>query len=96
MVLIGWLLWWALRVYSFVLVARIILDWVRAYNRSWRPKGALFVAAGIIYALTDAPLRLLRRVIPPLRLGPIALDIGTVILFFVIGLLQNLVGVFLL
>lgn len=54
------------------------------------------MAAGIIYALTDAPLRLLRRVIPPLRLGPIALDIGTVILFFVIGLLQNLVGVFLL
>jgi YggT family protein len=96
MVLIGWLLWWALRVYSFVLVARIILDWVRAYNRTWRPKGAIFFAAGIVYALTDWPLRMMRKVIPPLRLGPIALDLGTVILFFVIGLLQNLVGVFLL
>ena len=54
------------------------------------------MTAGIIYALTDWPLRMMRKIIPPLRLGPVAIDLGTVILFFAIGLLQNLVGVFLL
>ncbi len=96
MLILGLVLWWALRVYSLVLVARIILDWVRAYNPSWRPSGSLFVAAGVLYALTDWALALVRKVIPPLRLGPIALDLGAIVLFFAIGLLQTLISNFLL
>ena len=90
------MLWWALRIYSLVLVVRIILDWVRAYNPSWRPRGAVFIGAGIVYALTDFVLRLVRKIVPPLRLGPIALDVGTIILFVAIGFLQTLVSIFLI
>jgi YggT family protein len=92
--LIGLVLWWALRIYSLVLVARIIIDWVRAYNPSWRPRGAVLIAAEIVYTLTDWLLRLVRRLVPPLRLGPVALDLGAIIIFVAIGLLQNLVLIF--
>jgi YggT family protein len=90
------ILWWALRLYSLTLVSRIILDWVRAYNPSWRPRGPLLVVAEIIYTLTDWVLKLVRRFVPPLRLGPVALDIGLIILFVLIGILQNLVSLYLL
>ena len=95
MAIIGFVLWWVLRIYSLVLVARIVLDWVRAYNPSWQPRRAILVAAGIIYSLTDWALRLVRRLVPPLRLGPIALDLGAILLFIAIGFLQNLVALFL-
>ena len=95
MALVGSLLIWALGAYSTVLVARIVLDWVRAFLPSWRPRGAVFIAAGIVYALTDWLLLRVRKVIPPLRLGGIALDISVFILFILIGMLQNLISLFL-
>ncbi len=94
MAVIGLVLWWALRIFSLVLVARIIIDWVRAYNPSWRPRGAVLVGAEIVYTLTDWLLRLMRRLVPPLRLGPVALDLGAIIIFVAIGFLQNLVLIF--
>ena len=94
--LLGIVLWWALRVFSLTIVARIILDWVRAYNPSWRPRGPLLITAEIIYTLTDWVLKLVRRLVPPLRLGPVALDVGLIILFVVIGILQNLVSIYLI
>jgi len=96
MPLLGHILWWVLRVYSLIIVARIIIDWVRAYNPSWRPRGIVLVLAEIAYTLTDWLLKLVRRVVPPLRLGPIALDIGLILLFMLIGILQNLVSIYLI
>jgi len=96
MVILGTILWWALRIYSLTIVARIILDWVRAYNPSWRPRGIVLVLAEIVYTLTDFVLKLVRKLIPPLRLGPVALDIGLILLFMFIGVLQNLVSLYLL
>lgn len=96
MVILGTILWWALRIYSLTIVARIILDWVRAYNPSWRPRGIVLVLAEIVYTLTDFVLKLVRKLIPPLRLGPVALDIGLILLFMFIVVLQNLVSLYLL
>ena len=94
MLIIGTILWWALRLYSLVLIARIILDWVRELNRVWRPRGIVLVAAEVVYTLTDWVLRLLRRFIPPLRIGPIALDLGLILLFVVIGWLQRAILIY--
>jgi len=94
--IVGLVLWWALRVYSIVLVARVIIDWVRAYNHSWRPRGIVLILAEITYTLTDWAIKLVRWVIPPLRLGPVALDLGLFVLFIAIGWLQNLISGFLL
>jgi YggT family protein len=94
MLLFGTILWWALRLYSLVLIGRILLDWVRELNPAWRPRGFVLVIAEVIYTLTDWVLRRVRRLIPPLRIGPIALDLGLILLFIAIGWLQSAVLVY--
>ena len=68
--------------YVFVLLARLVLEYIPVFNREWRPRGAGLVVAEIIYTLTDPPIRLLRRFIPPLRIGPVAIDLAFAITIF--------------
>lgn len=68
--------YYLLLLYFFVLWGRFIVDLVRSVNRSWRPRGFLLVAVEMIYTLTDRPVRFFRRLVPPLRIGPIQLDLG--------------------
>jgi YggT family protein len=76
--------------YLLVLIGRLVFDIVQMLARDWQPKGFLLVIAEIIYTLTDPPLRALRKVIPPLRLGQISFDLAFIVLF--IGL-QVLIAV---
>jgi YggT family protein len=75
-----------LLVYLVVLIGRLVLDWVQVFSRDWRPRGVLLVLAELVYTLTDPPLNWLRRYIPPLRLGPVALDLGFIILFLAVSI----------
>jgi YggT family protein len=45
------------------------------------------VVAEAIFTLTDPPLKFLRRYIPPLRLGTVALDLSFMVLFIVVLIL---------
>jgi YggT family protein len=65
-----------LLIYVLVLLGRLILEYIPMFNREWRPRGAMLVVAEVVFTLTDPPLKFFRRFIPPLRLGPIALDLG--------------------
>lgn len=58
---------------------RFIVDWVQVFARSWSPHGALLVVLELAYSITDPPIRALRRVIPPLRIGSISLDLSFLI-----------------
>jgi YggT family protein len=78
---------YALSVYLVVLIARIILSWITAYARSWSPTGILLVIAEAVYSATDPPLRFLRRYIPSVRLGSVALDLSFMLLFLVVYVL---------
>ena len=50
------------------------------------------IALELTYTVTDPPLKALRRVIPPLRLGSVQLDLGFLVLFFVVQILMSVVG----
>lgn len=65
-----------LLLYILVLLARLVLEYIPMFNRQWRPRGFGLVFAEAVFTLTDPPLRFFRRLIPPLRIGPIALDLG--------------------
>ncbi|OKL53989.1 YggT family protein [Bowdeniella nasicola] len=80
----------ACAIYLLILFARVILDWIQVFNQSWRPKGVVLVLANIIYTLTDPPVKMLRGVIPPLRLGAIALDVGFLVIVFGVIILERL------
>ncbi|QIX26370.1 YggT family protein [Nocardioides sp. JQ2195] len=58
---------------------RFVFDWVQVFARSWSPRGPLLVFLELVYSVTDPPIKALRRVIPPLRLGSIALDLSFLI-----------------
>jgi YggT family protein len=78
---------YVLSAYLVVLIARIILSWVQMYARSWSPTGILLVVAEGVYSATDPPLRFLRRYIPSIRLGSVALDLSFMLLFLVVYVL---------
>jgi YggT family protein len=87
-VLIGGIAYVVLLVYFFALWARFILDLVQAFSTSWRPRGVLLVIAEAAYTVTDPPIKAVRRVLPPLRIGQFALDFGfTIVMFAVIVLM---------
>jgi YggT family protein len=67
--------------YLLVLVGRVVFDWIRMFARDWRPRGVVLIVAEPVYTLTEPPLRALRRVIPPLRLGGVSLDLSFMVLF---------------
>lgn len=73
--------------YVMVLLARLVLEYIPMFNRGWRPKGAGLIAAEVVFTVTDPPIKLFRRFIPPLRIGGIAIDFGfslTMLLVFVL------------
>ena len=73
--LIEGLLWF----FIALLWIRFVVDWVQVFARSWTPRGPLLVLLEIVYSITDPPIKALRRVIPPLRLGSVALDLSFLI-----------------
>jgi YggT family protein len=78
-----------LTIYVVLIFIRILMSWIprMPYNR--------YLAAVLTFVtdVTDPYLGLFRRFIPPLRLGPAALDlspmIGIFVLLIVGGIIQN-------
>ena len=78
---------YVLTIYLVVLIGRMIFSWVQVFAREWRPSGILLLIAEGIFTITDPPLKFLRRFIPTLRLGMVALDLSFMVLFIVILIL---------
>ncbi len=73
-----------------VLIGRLVFEWIQMFARDWRPKGVVLVVAEAIYTLTDPPLRALRRVIPPLRIGGVSLDLSFLVLLIGLSLVRSI------
>jgi YggT family protein len=72
--------------YMVVLIGRVVFDWIQFFARDWKPRGIVLVVAEAIYTVTDPPLRALRRVIPPVRIGSMRLDVAFLILFLAVSI----------
>lgn len=91
MELVGGILDLILLLAIILLIARFVLDWVQMLARHWRPRGLVLVFCEGLYSITDPPLRAVRRVIPPLRLGSVMLDLSPMVLLIGIFILRALV-----
>ena len=80
-----------LLVFIGLLWIRFIVDWVQVFARQWEPRGPLLVALEGVYTATDPPIVALRRVIPPLRIGSVALDLSFLLVMVAAWLLLNVV-----
>ena len=85
MVLFFQILGFALFIFWLLLIARVVVEFIRSFSRDWRPTGFTVVILEIIMSITDPPVKLLRRLIPPVRLGSLSLDLSIMILW--IGIL---------
>lgn len=82
------LLW----LYFIVLLARLVSDWIQVFARDWQPRGPVLVVLEAVYTVTDPPLKFIRRFVPPVRLGSIALDLAFIILFIAVYIALSVVG----
>ena len=78
--------------YLLILFVRMILDWVLVLSQRWYPRGFMASIIRVIYALTEPPLRWLRRYIPPLPMGRIQLDVSFMVLYAALIIIQVLLG----
>jgi YggT family protein len=85
-------LYFALLVFLILLVFRLIMEYVFMFARSYRPAGAVAVVLELCYSVTDPPLKALRRVIPPLRVGRVSVDLSFIVLFIVVQILMRVVS----
>jgi YggT family protein len=80
-----------LELYLLLLIGTMIISWIRAFARDWHPTGVVLVICESVLTTTDPPLKFLRRYIPPLRLGTVALDLSFMVLFVVVLILLEVV-----
>jgi YggT family protein len=74
--------------YVLIILARVVIEATRQFARKWRPTGLAAIGVETVYVATDPPVRLLRRVVPPVRLGNVSLDLSIIILLIVLVVLR--------
>lgn len=89
--ILGQLLLIALQLYMLAMWGRLILDWVRVFAPHFRPRGALLVIAEVLYTITDPALKLVRRWVKPIRVGPVAIDVAWVIVMLALAVVSFVV-----
>jgi YggT family protein len=74
------LLGFALFLFWLLLIARIVVEFIRSFSRDWQPRGITVVVLEVIMTVTDPPVKLLRRIIPQLTIGAVRLDFSIMVL----------------
>ncbi|GAB3539935.1 YggT family protein [Arthrobacter tecti] len=87
------LIYLVLMLFQLALIIRIVYDAVQMFARGWRPRRLALVLASAIYSVTDPPIRLFRRLIPPLRLGGVSLDLAFLVVFLGATILKTVARV---
>lgn len=80
-----------LRLYWYILLGRVIIEMIQSFSRRWTPPRWFAVIAEPLFVLTDFAIKPLRRLIPPLRLGGVALDLSVLVLFLILTILTGIV-----
>nr|WP_222131820.1 YggT family protein [Pseudonocardia sp. C8] len=78
------MIYYVLFFFWLLLAARIVVETVRSFARQWRPAGPPAVALEVVFTVTDPPVKLLRRVIPVVRIGGVGLDLSIMVLVLVV------------
>lgn len=82
------------QLFTYLLLARIVIEMIQSFSRSWQPGRAFSVVGEIIFTITDPPVKLLRRTIPPMPMGGVQLDVSVLVLFFILMILRAVLAGF--
>ncbi|AWH91866.1 YggT family protein [Dietzia lutea] len=94
MTLILLVLYYVVEVFWFLLLGRIVVEMIASFSRSWTPRGVLAVVLEWLFTITDPPVKALRKVIKPVRLGQVSLDLSVLVLFIILMVLRVVILAF--
>lgn len=80
-----------LYLFLVLLLARLVLEWIQVFARQWQPRGPVLVIAEGTYTATDPPLKAVRKVLKPVRIGSMQLDLAFLVLLLAVYLALNLI-----
>ncbi|MGB3696163.1 MAG: YggT family protein [Gordonia sp. (in: high G+C Gram-positive bacteria)] len=86
-----WILYFVLFCYVLLMLGRFVVEMVQSFARRWHPSGPAVVVIEVVFTVTDPPVKLLRRLIPPLPLGPVRLDLSLLIVLIVLSIAMRVV-----
>ena len=78
--------------YLLLLIARLIIGLILVFARDFHPTGGTVVVFESVMTVTDPPLKALRRIIPPLRIGQISFDLAFLVLFIALQILLRVLA----
>ncbi|BCJ77811.1 MULTISPECIES: YggT family protein [Catellatospora] len=81
----------AIYLFYLVLLARFVMGYVLSFSRRWQPARGSAAALEVVWSVTDPPLKALRRVIPPLRIGTVSIDLSSIVLLIILLVLMIIV-----
>lgn len=81
------------QVFWYLLLARIVVEMITSFSRVWSPRGFMAVVLEWLFTFTDPPVKALRKVIKPVRLGQVSLDLSVLVLFVIIIVIQMILRV---
>ena len=79
-----------LYVFWLTLLGRFVLGAILQYGRWWHPSRGSAAALEMVWSVTDPPLKALRRVIPPLRIGTVSVDLASLVLLVILWVLLQI------
>ncbi|MCH4249991.1 MAG: YggT family protein [Microbacteriaceae bacterium] len=82
-----------LNFYLLLLWARFFVEFAVSVLRTWRPSDGMVIVMELLMTVTDPPVKFFRKIVPPLRIGPVALDFGVFLAIAVVSLIVTLLGV---
>lgn len=77
----------ALSIFIGLVLARVVVELIQSFARSWEPRGVILVMLEGVFTITDPPILAFRKVFKPLRLGGIALDLSPLLVLLSCSLL---------
>jgi YggT family protein len=89
--IIGQIIYLLLYFFFLALLGRFVMGWVLAFGRRWRPGRGAAASLELVWSVTDPPLKALRRVIHPLRVGTVTVDLSALVLLLILYVLMNVV-----
>ncbi|MEY3029464.1 MAG: hypothetical protein RL198_861 [Actinomycetota bacterium] len=92
MTFVGFALWWLLQFFVLAMFVRFIADFITVMRPGWRPNRVLIPIFELAFTITDPPIKFVRRFLPPLRLGGIALDLAWTAVLLAALFLQRILG----
>jgi YggT family protein len=85
--IVATVVYYLLLVYFFAMWARFVFDLARTFARGWRPRGFWLVLAEFVFMITDPPIKLARRALPPMRIGAVAFDLAWSVVMLIVIIL---------